>query len=612
MTKAKLIAIGVDKKGQIWGGHFGIASQYNLYDHSGNLIEERQNPYGTGSDGKHTHHDNPKLIVDLLPDCGVFIARRMGEESKKKIAQNLGVIIMITKEKDAQTALKAYLKVPMNKLITKKDKIADILNTYPDLKEKLIQRSSVFENLNNPIVFNSVGKVATIEVAAQVAGEDLETLLQFLNAAIGQRDAYLAQKNESGKTNVDESASKPQVTRDAPPDIEYEDLDARELEGYFAPEIIASAKDVPPGKGLKVVQAFEPVPLYDVLLDMGWAHLTQKISENEFHIYFYREKEEKLYAAMEDTLLAFAQKAERVPIVLQSATPVAYPVILRMLKSEALMSRVDFTELKVWEQTEKHLAWIAKGKADISFSAIIAISKLLGKKNSGIKLASVDVWDNFTLVTRLKDVQSFADLRGKTIHMPLINNAPPSKVTKYLMEATGVNPDDFKFIFGEVGNPFGRPAEIAQRLVDGEIESALLREPEASYALSGSDDVRVAVSYSKVWKELHPESFGLPNAGIVFKEEFLTQNPEVAKLFLEELEKAIEWVNTNPEEAAKVSYETMGRTQKEISRFMGRVRFSHVRTSDVQSEIQDYLGMIDSSGKLDIAPEAYDLGLSDG
>ena len=108
MTESKLIAIGVDQKGQIWGGHFGIAPQYNLYDRAGKLVEERQNPYGAGS-GEHKHHDSPKLIVDLLPDCGVFIARRMGGGSKKKLVKNLGVEIVLTEKKDAQIAVKAYL-----------------------------------------------------------------------------------------------------------------------------------------------------------------------------------------------------------------------------------------------------------------------------------------------------------------------------------------------------------------------------------------------------------------------------------------------------------------------------------------------------------------------
>lgn len=51
----------------------------------------------------------------------------------------------------------------MSKSITPKDKIADVPKSHPGLKEKLIQRSSRYEKLNNPVVFNTVGKVATIE-----------------------------------------------------------------------------------------------------------------------------------------------------------------------------------------------------------------------------------------------------------------------------------------------------------------------------------------------------------------------------------------------------------------------------------------------------------------
>ena len=80
----------------------------------------------------------------------------------------------------------------MSNLITPKDKLAAVFEVHPELKIKLIQRSPRYENLINQAVFNTVGKVATIEVVAKVAGEDLGELLTFLNTAIGQREAYLA------------------------------------------------------------------------------------------------------------------------------------------------------------------------------------------------------------------------------------------------------------------------------------------------------------------------------------------------------------------------------------------------------------------------------------
>ena len=43
-------------------------------------------------------------------------------------------------------------------------------------------------------------------------------------------------------------------------------------------------------------------------------------------------------------------------VVIQSATPVAYPVIMRLLQSKKIRKAVNIRELKVWEETEKHLA----------------------------------------------------------------------------------------------------------------------------------------------------------------------------------------------------------------------------------------------------------------
>jgi NitT/TauT family transport system substrate-binding protein len=69
-------------------------------------------------------------------------------------------------------------------MIHKEDKIAEIITRYPFIKEKLISRNKRFEKLNNPAVFNTVGKYARIMDIAKVGGEDLEELLDFLNSEL--------------------------------------------------------------------------------------------------------------------------------------------------------------------------------------------------------------------------------------------------------------------------------------------------------------------------------------------------------------------------------------------------------------------------------------------
>ena len=108
MTEKTSIAIGVDQNGQVWDGHFGMSPHYYIYNRSGKLVEKRLNPYGAAAN-KQKHHHNPVLIVDLLSECGIFIARRMGDKNKQLIVEKMGVIPFITTEKDRTAALQACL-----------------------------------------------------------------------------------------------------------------------------------------------------------------------------------------------------------------------------------------------------------------------------------------------------------------------------------------------------------------------------------------------------------------------------------------------------------------------------------------------------------------------
>ena len=69
-------------------------------------------------------------------------------------------------------------------MVKSEDKIADIITKFPHIKEKLIERNKIFRNLNNPVVFNTVGKFARIADVAKVSGEELDELLVFINGLV--------------------------------------------------------------------------------------------------------------------------------------------------------------------------------------------------------------------------------------------------------------------------------------------------------------------------------------------------------------------------------------------------------------------------------------------
>ncbi len=317
---------------------------------------------------------------------------------------------------------------------------------------------------------------------------------------------------------------------------------------------------------------------------LGFDVFVEKKNPLEHHVYFYRISTPKRRKRI---------AGDKIPVVIQSATPVVYPIVMRLLQSKQLMERIKIEELKIWDKTEKHLGWIMSGKADISFSAVAAVSKIY-QKGLDIKMKAVVVWDNFFILTRGYKAKSFSELKGKKIYLPLIKSAPPYMVTKYLLNSFGFDEKEFEFVFGE---PFGRPSEIKDLIVKGEIDTALLREPEASFAIfEGNGDVFESIAYRDLWKKLFPESGNLPNAGILFKGEFLRSESEVSNLFLEETRKAIEWVNENRKESANIIYDIMGITKEEAELFLSRATFKFVESSSALSSILNYIDVLNKAG----------------
>ncbi|MCR5762743.1 MAG: DUF2249 domain-containing protein [Treponema sp.] len=67
-------------------------------------------------------------------------------------------------------------------------------------------------------------------------------------------------------------------------------MDVRNAQGNFFPSLKAQAMNMKIGEGLEIIQRFEPLPLYEVMDGLGYERFTEKINDNEWHVYFYRTK----------------------------------------------------------------------------------------------------------------------------------------------------------------------------------------------------------------------------------------------------------------------------------------------------------------------------------
>ena len=70
--------------------------------------------------------------------------------------------------------------------------------------------------------------------------------------------------------------------------IEFVEFDVRTLKGNFLLAILKKAKNIPKGKGIKIIKNFEPIPLYSTMKNLGFEYHTEALDDGIYNSYFYR------------------------------------------------------------------------------------------------------------------------------------------------------------------------------------------------------------------------------------------------------------------------------------------------------------------------------------
>lgn len=155
-------------------------------------------------------------------------------------------------------------------------------------------------------------------------------------------------------------------------------VDVRKLTTNFLPMVLHKAQKVNLNDGLCVVQSFEPKPLYSGLKDLGFDHVTEKVSDHEYRVYFYR---------TEMKAMTFESGAD---MPFKPTAIVNYKAIDDVLASTV----VDFWEL-IWEKEDAAID--LKTKLLLSMSNAIgaaryrqATRELIKAYSLGVSIAELD------------------------------------------------------------------------------------------------------------------------------------------------------------------------------------------------------------------------------
>jgi len=185
---------------------------------------------------------------------------------------------------------------------------------------------------------------------------------------------------------------------------------------------------------------------------------------------------------------------------------------------------------------------IISGEVDVAAVPVNLASVLYNKLDGDISVLAVSTLGVLYVVEAGSEVNSVADLAGKTVYATG-QGATPEYILNYLLDKNGVA--------GSVEvNYVGEHAALATMLADGSAEIGMLPEPNVTSTLAGNDDLRIALNLTEEWNKVC--STELVQGVVIARKSFVNEHPEAIEQFLREYEKSSAFVNENIDEAAKL------------------------------------------------------------
>jgi len=170
----------------------------------------------------------------------------------------------------------------MEKLvITPKTKIYDLLESYPELEDILIDSAPEFKKLKNPLLRKTITRITNISQAAIIGNLNVEELVNRLREKAGQN--RLEQLDDNGTKYV--TTCPGWFIKEAV----AQTIDIREMLNRGEQpvhEVLAAIKKLNENDILEIIAPFIPAPLLDKTLSLEFKHWLDKKSDSEYRVYF--------------------------------------------------------------------------------------------------------------------------------------------------------------------------------------------------------------------------------------------------------------------------------------------------------------------------------------
>lgn len=166
-----------------------------------------------------------------------------------------------------------------NLIITPKTRVLELIETYPELEDILIEIAPAFKKLKNPILRKTVAKIATLQQAAAIGNIKTEELINRLRKEVGQ-------ENITSDAGVQYNYLKPVWFSENKISKRFNASEMLAAGEQPVNQVIADLNHLEEGKIYLLVAPFLTAPLIDKATSLGIGHWVDKKGDEEFYVYF--------------------------------------------------------------------------------------------------------------------------------------------------------------------------------------------------------------------------------------------------------------------------------------------------------------------------------------
>ena len=206
-------------------------------------------------------------------------------------------------------------------------------------------------------------------------------------------------------------------------------------------------------------------------------------------------------------------------------------------------------EFRMATGADEILPLMVKGDLDIALIPANVASILYHKTQGGVEVIDINTLGVLYMVSGEDGLADFTDLKGKTIYLTG-KGTTPDYVLQYLLNANGMSVDDVTLEYKS------EATEVASVLAEDPTAIGLLPQPFVTAACMQNDALKVIFDLNEEWNKVQGASGSSMVTGVtVVRKEFLEENEEAVKDFMEEHKASAEAINADPATGAALAVE---------------------------------------------------------